>query len=197
MSMQYASPNPKRVVRQFQSVTSGSASAAGSRDRGIRRPYPAGAAWGDPQRLVPPAEADAPPASPWRVAFEFVMEGFAMYGASLHPTATMPVQIIRTSSKSAFTGAQWSTDHASRPWEDDHAVEFERDVRADVPPSHHWSWPGSLAATIAARWTHWRREREIKRAVAALSQYDDRTLRDMGICGRADIEQVVRYCRDC
>ncbi len=27
---------------------------------------------------------------------EFVMEGFAMYGASLHPTATMPVQIIRS-----------------------------------------------------------------------------------------------------
>jgi uncharacterized protein YjiS (DUF1127 family) len=46
-------------------------------------------------------------------------------------------------------------------------------------------------------WKHWWREREINQAVAALSQYDDRTLRDLGINGRADIERVVRHCRDC
>jgi uncharacterized protein YjiS (DUF1127 family) len=44
---------------------------------------------------------------------------------------------------------------------------------------------------------HGRREREIKKAVAALAKLDDRTLRDIGIPRRSQIEQVVRYCRDC
>jgi len=42
----------------------------------------------------------------------------------------------------------------------------------------------------------WRREREIKKAVAALLALDDRTLRDIGILHRSEIEQVVRYCFD-
>jgi uncharacterized protein YjiS (DUF1127 family) len=42
-----------------------------------------------------------------------------------------------------------------------------------------------------------RREREIKKAVAALARLDDRTLWDIGIPERSQIEQVVRYCRDC
>jgi uncharacterized protein YjiS (DUF1127 family) len=31
----------------------------------------------------------------------------------------------------------------------------------------------------------------------ALAQFDERTLRDMGIASRSEIEQVVRYCHDC
>jgi uncharacterized protein YjiS (DUF1127 family) len=53
---------------------------------------------------------------------------------------------------------------------------------------------GSLRTLLAE---HGRREREIKKAVAALAKLDDRTLRDIGIPQRSQIEQVVRYCRDC
>jgi uncharacterized protein YjiS (DUF1127 family) len=53
---------------------------------------------------------------------------------------------------------------------------------------------GSLLTMLAERG---RREREIKKAVAALAKLDDRTLRDIGIPQRSQIEQVVRYCRDC
>jgi uncharacterized protein YjiS (DUF1127 family) len=53
---------------------------------------------------------------------------------------------------------------------------------------------GSLRTVLAE---HGRREREIKKAVAALAKLDDRTLRDLGIPQRSQIEQVVRYCRDC
>jgi uncharacterized protein YjiS (DUF1127 family) len=53
---------------------------------------------------------------------------------------------------------------------------------------------GSLRTMLAE---HGRREREIKEAVAALAKLDDRTLRDIGIPQRSQIEQVVRYCRDC
>ena len=49
---------------------------------------------------------------------------------------------------------------------------------------------GSLRTLLAE---HGRREREIKKAVAALAKLDDRTLRPQ----RSQIEQVVRYCRDC
>ncbi|MBR0747639.1 DUF1127 domain-containing protein [Bradyrhizobium japonicum] len=54
-----------------------------------------------------------------------------------------------------------------------------------------------LSEKFTALWAHWRREREIKSAIAALSKYDERTLRNLGIHGRADIERMVRYCRDC
>ena len=53
---------------------------------------------------------------------------------------------------------------------------------------------GSLRTLLAE---HGRREREIKKAVAAFAKLDDRTLRDIGIPQRSQIEQVVRYCRDC
>jgi uncharacterized protein YjiS (DUF1127 family) len=52
---------------------------------------------------------------------------------------------------------------------------------------------GSLRTLLARG----RRERDIKKAVAALAKLDDRTLRDIGIPQRSQIEQVVRYCRDC
>ncbi|MBR0873325.1 DUF1127 domain-containing protein [Bradyrhizobium tropiciagri] len=199
MSMQNAAPNANRAVRRVQSAIGEGASATRSRDGAIHRLYPVRAARSDQQPLVPIAERDPSPASPWRVALEFVMEGFAMYGASLHPTAAMPVQLIRASSKPDFTGAQRSAGHdrrASQRLGDDASVELARAARADVDRSYPWSWPGALAGTIKALWTHWRREREIRRAVSALSQYDDRILRDLGIHGRADIERAVRCCHD-
>jgi uncharacterized protein YjiS (DUF1127 family) len=49
---------------------------------------------------------------------------------------------------------------------------------------------------IARRWANRHREREVKEAVAALAEYDDRTLRDMGIPSRSQIEQIVRHGRD-
>jgi hypothetical protein len=60
-------------------------------------------------------------------------------------------------------------------------------------------YPGWLALAwraTAKRWTIWRREWDIKAAVAALSDHDDRTLQDMGIPHRSQIEQIVRNGRD-
>jgi uncharacterized protein YjiS (DUF1127 family) len=55
----------------------------------------------------------------------------------------------------------------------------------------------SLAAAARWIWARWRREREIRRAVDALAKLDDRTLRDIGITDRSQIDRVVRFCRDC
>jgi hypothetical protein len=49
---------------------------------------------------------------------------------------------------------------------------------------------------IASRWAKRRRERKIKEAVAALAEYDDRMLRDMGFPHRSQIEQIVRNGRE-
>ena len=68
---------------------------------------------------------------------------------------------------------------------------------AELRPRRRGNWMSELGEKFMALGAHWRREREIKSAVAALSKYDERTLRDLGIHGRADIEQMVRYCRDC
>jgi uncharacterized protein YjiS (DUF1127 family) len=54
-----------------------------------------------------------------------------------------------------------------------------------------WSWQ-----RIAHRWMHWCQEQRIKRTVAALAQFDDRILWDVGIPERSQIEEVVRHCRD-
>jgi uncharacterized protein YjiS (DUF1127 family) len=115
----------------------------------------------------------------WSVVLPFLMEGFAVYGAALHPNAAFSVEAMqRTASVRAPrpAGGQPLTDlHARR----------------------RWRWWAALGETAAVLLMHWWREREINRAVAALSSYDDRTLRDLGISGRADIERVMRYCRDC
>ncbi|MCA1452678.1 DUF1127 domain-containing protein [Bradyrhizobium sp. BRP22] len=57
-------------------------------------------------------------------------------------------------------------------------------------------WLTSLKEAILSLHAYWRREREVRKAVAALSEFDDRTLRDMGIVSRTDIEHTVRCCQD-
>jgi uncharacterized protein YjiS (DUF1127 family) len=52
-----------------------------------------------------------------------------------------------------------------------------------------------IGVTIAKLWSHWRDEREIRRAIRELSELDDHTLRDLGIRDRSEIEFTVRFCR--
>jgi uncharacterized protein YjiS (DUF1127 family) len=66
-----------------------------------------------------------------------------------------------------------------------------------IDRSNHRNWLTGPWSTIASRWVRWRREREIKKAVAVLVALDDRTLRDIGIPHRSQVEQLVRYCFDC
>jgi uncharacterized protein YjiS (DUF1127 family) len=68
---------------------------------------------------------------------------------------------------------------------------------SSIDQSNHRNWLTGFWSTIASRWVRWRREREIKKAAAALLALDDRTLRDIGIPHRSQVEQLVRYCFDC
>jgi uncharacterized protein YjiS (DUF1127 family) len=134
-----------------------------------------------PNAAEPVVETGRSSEPSWSAMFAWIMEGFLLYGASLHPNAVFPIELLPA----------------------------ERDMPqpAAVAPTRR---PGPAASAgivrhtarrsrkfIAGAWAQWCREREIRKAVYALSEFDDRTLRDMGIPSRSRIEHVVRYCRDC
>ena len=55
-----------------------------------------------------------------------------------------------------------------------------------------WNWLRSCWETVVSLYTHLQREREIRKAVDALDQLDDFTLKDIGIHHRGQIEHAVR-----
>ncbi len=55
----------------------------------------------------------------------------------------------------------------------------------------------AITAAIAALWNYCRDERDIRRAVRALARLDDRSLRNIGIRDRSEIEFTVRFCHKC
>jgi uncharacterized protein YjiS (DUF1127 family) len=143
----------------------------------------------------PEASATTPPQATGFALFWSVLEGFALYGASLHGIVTAP-EVARATEAEPPPAASWRERRTSialvpAPIAHEISIAVEGDQAAR---------PGRLTAAwrlIANRWAKWQREREISQAVAALSQFDDRTLRDMGIPHRTLIEQTVRYGRDC
>lgn len=60
-------------------------------------------------------------------------------------------------------------------------------------------WPRRrpIKSLMASPWNHWRNEIEIRRTTRALAEFDDGTLRDLGIRDRSQIEFTVRFCREC
>ncbi|RXT45684.1 DUF1127 domain-containing protein [Bradyrhizobium betae] len=138
----------------------------------------------------------------WALAFS-LMEGFALYGAALHPTAAMPVHAILAATRDrqpADAGEPPQRARSSSGAEAEstgNVVEFDRVRPRDAQPERHWTWLRAAGETVSALTAQLRREREIRRAIAALKDLDDRTLRDLGIRGRSEIEWTVRYCHDC
>ncbi|MGX1320801.1 uncharacterized protein YjiS (DUF1127 family) [Bradyrhizobium sp. USDA 377] len=137
------------------------------------------------------------------VAFSF-MEGFALYGAALHPSAAMPVHAILAARRD-WEPYPEAGEPASPVQDGDgrgtcstgNVVKFDRVLPPDTQPERRWSWLRSAGETLTVLLAHVRRERAIRRAVAALKELDDRTLRDLGIRSRSEIEWTVRYCHDC
>lgn len=205
MSQQNSSPNVNRVVRLTRPLIHEAVPVARPTDHGGRRLNPA---WSDlpdysSDSVVPIAEANHPAVDLWWTALAFVVEGFAVYGASLHATAACPVQEILADAevrRRRAAGGQQSLaasgSGGSLASENSKTIDLTRGSWTDARPPRRWSWLNSIGETAVTLWTSWHQERQIKRAVATLAQCDDRTLRDLGIGGRSDIERVVRYGRD-
>ena len=160
----------------------------------------------------------------WQSVLWFFIEGFALYGASVHWVATTAVTTIANEVDvwQRQTPAQ-SERRRSVSLASLHAraeiTMLEREGAADRTAFETWTpstrdafasparvvdrnrlvhpnWPAMIWRAVAGGWGKWRREREIKKAVAALAEQDDRMLRDMGILHRSRIEQILRYGRD-
>jgi uncharacterized protein YjiS (DUF1127 family) len=136
----------------------------------------------------------------WRPVLGFFLEGFALYGASLHWVATTAVTAIASEvdarQRQSLPGADDRDMSRSlrTPSTRDGFASPAREV--DRYRFIHPGWPAMIWRAIAGGWTKWRREREIKKAVAAVAELDNRMLRDMGIPHPSQIERVVRYGRD-
>jgi uncharacterized protein YjiS (DUF1127 family) len=155
------------------------------------------------------AEADRSSESSWSMAFTWIMEGFLLYGASLHPNSAFPIALL-PAERDIPQPAEVSPSRGFSSV----GLHVESSGRTAPRAGQGAGWNifgagGGAAAGVVRRsarqprqfiadvWTNWCREREIRRAVSALEQFDDRTLRDMGIPSRSRIEHAVRYCRDC
>ncbi|QPF89908.1 DUF1127 domain-containing protein [Bradyrhizobium commune] len=149
-----------------------------------------------------PAEPTEEVATFWWAVFTFFMEGFALYGAALHPTAAVPVHTMLAARKDwqrlpdgCEPPERMQVSASDAAGRSGNVIELDRISPANA--QRRWNWLRSVGETLVALPSQWRREHEIKRAVDTLMELDDRTLRDLGICGRADIERVVRSGRDC
>lgn len=147
--------------------------------------------------MVPLAVVEGQSAGWWWAAIAFFMEGFALYGASLYPSAIFSVDEASLLSNVHQARLADSRHAAAVPLNGSNVISPGLAAWSESRPHDGGNWLSGLGEKIVAVWTHWRRESEIRQAVQALSEYDDRTLLDLGICGRADIERMVRYCRDC
>src|SRR5262245_57193398 len=144
----------------------------------------------------------------WQSLLWFLIEGFALYGASVHWVATTAVTTIanevdaRQRQKAARSERQESVSLASLHARAEITM-VERDGAADRTAFETWTpatqdafasparevdryrlvhpnWPAMIWRAVAGGWARWCREREIKKAVAALAEQEDRMLRDMG-----------------
>ena len=178
--------------------------AVPSDDSGIARQTPAARSdlpESSPAAISTIARAGYAPTSLCLSVLAAFAEGFGAYSVALYPTADIPLQAILLARKESLehpgsrelpaTGRGHEADLLSEN------IRLGNGSTLGAPPPWHRNLPAVIYDTAAALWAHWRREREIKKAVVALAQFDDRSLRDMGIASRSEIEQVVRYCHDC
>ena len=162
----------------------------------------------------------------WLSVMDFILEGFALFGASLHSVRLCPVEphpdeeiqpsseisarerrnfvslVPTPESQGAPSGAGPETDHTRREGSEvatagNDLGDFDHATAVGTNRSFRWSWLTSRWEMVVTFWKHGRKEREVNQAVAALMKLDDQTLRDIGIPDRSQIEQIVRYCHDC
>jgi hypothetical protein len=148
-----------------------------------------------PALIVARPDADPPKTTFWSSLITYLIESFALFGAAMHPAAVFAVEPARDEEIILQPGDIYSSERQGftsliSPAATQHAASPELDRR-----SNHVTPAGYVIAFSDD--SPRERERKIKTTVAALAELDDRTLLDMGIPHRSQIEQVVRYCHDC
>jgi hypothetical protein len=180
-----------------------------------------------PAAMPATAHADREKIDIWSWMIASFIEGFALYGASFHGAATfaldphpaktdpMPLEgnrfhgqrrhisLVASSAGLGEKSPQFegrtgpAAPGLGKPSTTDGTAGLQGLTAPELAQPNRWHWFTSCLRIMASLWTHRRRERRIKKSVAALANLDDQTLRDMGIPDRSQIEQAVRYCHDC
>ena len=174
----------------------------------------------DAKSLPETRPAMVQPNAIWASVYWIFLDGFALYGASVHGLATGAVttitsevdalrpRVLSRERRKSISLVSAATRAEMAVLESEGAVDriafgsgipSTRDAATRAVDRYRFVHPGWLNKAwraIASRWVNWRREREINKAVAALAEYDDRMLRDMGFPSRSQIEQIVRNGRD-
>jgi uncharacterized protein YjiS (DUF1127 family) len=169
---------------------------------------------------------DNPEIGFWPSVMGFILEGFALYAASLHSARLFPVEshpdeqippsneilvrerrsfvslVSATAGQGTTSGPEPETDHTRRAGSEvatmgNDSGDFDHATSLHTGRSFRWNWLTSCWETVVTFGMHRRKEREVNRTVAALMNLDDETLRDMGIPDRSQLKQIVRFCRDC
>jgi uncharacterized protein YjiS (DUF1127 family) len=134
----------------------------------------------DPEQSSP-AETEG---RPEKLTVRERRRSIAVVSSSANPEAKQSGPDDRTNK--AGSKSEAPSEHASLP----------KSYRLEVDRSGRRHWLTKSCSGLASKWRHWRHERDIAALVAHLADLDDRTLRDMGIPQRSQIEQAVRYGRD-
>ncbi|SDT57509.1 DUF1127 domain-containing protein [Bradyrhizobium canariense] len=148
-----------------------------------------------PAVIVARTDTNQRKATFWSSVLDYLIESFALYGAATHPAALFALEPTRDegqipqprdidpSERRGFTSpiSPAATRYAA-------SSELDRQSNHVTPAGYVIAFSDDSSRE---------RERKIKTTIAALAELDDRTLLDMGIPHRSQIEQVVRYCHDC
>jgi hypothetical protein len=140
------------------------------------------------QRQVSSGEAAARETTFWSAVVAYLIESFALYAASVHPAALYPDPVEPRPRERNIQPRQVSARERRG-----HLRLVSRTTSSAGPEPETTPRPPAGYATGLVGDS----EREIERAVAALAKLDDRTLRELGIPHRSQIERAVRYCHDC
>jgi uncharacterized protein YjiS (DUF1127 family) len=138
-------------------------------------------------------EADGRKTTFWSSVVGYFIESFALYAASMYPTPLFPIE--PRPDQQNMPQPKKASRHERRGFLT--LVSTTASQAPSSPGPEPEISPAPPAGDAIGFAGDSRREREIKQAVAALAELDDRTLRDLGIPHRSHIEQTVRYCHDC
>ena len=206
------------AVRRHSSPEQASHIAQPDRRHSYAKPPTAGISEAEANMLPETSPAMEAPDAIWPSLHRFLLEGFALYGASVHRLAASaatantsevgarqppepswrerPKSIALVSSAARAEMAVLESEDAVDRIVVGSGIPSTRDVTARDIDRYRFVHPGWLTRTwraIASRWVNWRRERAINKVVASLAEYDDRMLQDMGFPNRS---QIVRNGRD-
>jgi uncharacterized protein YjiS (DUF1127 family) len=145
--------------------------------------------------VTEPTGADHLTTGFWSSVTKFLVEGFAQCAVSMHPTMFYPQEPDPEEPKILEPREmRWRERRRLIALVSKPASRDEASCEAEHATSQA-ALAGAAAALVDGHPNEL--EREIEKTVAALARLDDRTLWDLGILDRSQIELTVRYCHDC